>query len=139
MQRTYVTVCGTSVSLSGRRFRGLDCAKPRPPQREAQRSGEYSRPVSGLNLRGRALFLMGVSGERGTWVRTTRRRTGMSGWGKRVFLLKRRQISHRQISIQLGRFLGNFSPDFSEISPLRTLCSKCAAIRIRLMSKKAGT
>ena len=79
MQRTYVTVFGTSVSLSGRRFRGLDCAKPRPPQREAQRSGEYSRPVSGLNLRGRALFLMGVSGERGTWVRTTRRRTGMSG------------------------------------------------------------
>ena len=79
MQRTYVTVCGTSVSLSGRRFRGLDCAKPRPPQREAQRSGEYSRPVSGLNLRGGALFLMGVSGERGTWVRTTLRRTGMSG------------------------------------------------------------
>ena len=66
-------------------------------------------------------------------------RGGLNIWGRQGFLLKHRQISHRQISIQLGRFLGNFSPDFSEISPLRTLCSKCAAIRIRLMSKKAGT
>ena len=31
-------------------------------------------------------------------------------WPFQGFLLKRRQISHRQISIQLGKFLGNFSP-----------------------------
>ena len=31
-------------------------------------------------------------------------------WGKPGFLLKQRQISHSQISIQLGKFLGNFSP-----------------------------
>ena len=49
---------------------------------QAQRSGEYSPPVSGLNLRGRALFLFvlseELSEERGTWVWTTLRRTGMS-------------------------------------------------------------
>ena len=30
------------------------------------------------------------------------------GWGEPGYLLKQRQISHSQISIQLGIFLGNF-------------------------------
>ena len=46
----------------------------------------------------------------GSWVVRRADTWHLGSWPFQGFLLKHRQISRRQISIQLGKFLGNFSP-----------------------------
>ena len=58
-------------------------------------------------------------------------------WLRPGFLSKRRQISLRQISIQAGKFLGNFSL-LSQTSQVRATCRLATSSRLRLTLRESS-